>query len=69
LMSHISSRSRSETEEWVPWNTILQRYGEVEAARRLMRKTIHHRPDPADKNERQFCINRVVERRRLKFKA
>ena len=48
---------------------IEQRFGEVEAARRLMRKTIDHRPDPVDKNEHQFCIKRVVERRRLKFKA
>jgi hypothetical protein len=68
-MSHTTSRSRSETQEWVPWKVIEQRFGEVEAARRLMRKTIDHRPDPVDKNERQFCINRVVERRRLKFKA
>ena len=68
-MSHTTSRSRSETQERVPWKVIEQRFGEVEAARRLMRKTIDHRPDPVDKNEHQFCVKRVVERRRLKFKA
>ena len=68
-MSHTASRSRSETEEWVPWKTMEQRFGEVEAARRLMWKTIDHRPDPVDKNGRQFCVKKVVGRRRLKFKS
>jgi len=63
LTRHTSSRSRNETDERVPWNVILQRYGEVEASRRLLQNSIEHRMDPEGENEHQFRITRVVDRR------
>ena len=62
-MRHTHSRERDETAEWVPWQTILKRFGEVEAARRLLRNSIEHRMDPEDMHEHQFRIVRVVDRR------
>ena len=63
-MCHTQSRLRDETGERVPWNTLVQRYAEVEASRCLLQRTIEHRVDPEDQQEHQFRITRIVDRRR-----
>ena len=54
------SQGTNESDEWVPFHTILQRFGLAECMRRVKKKSILTRRDPRDNDEWQFRLVREV---------
>ena len=53
--------------EWVPWHSITTRFGETEAARRLLKGTIVFKPDETDPEEHVFKMIRVIDRQYIQL--
>lgn len=60
MVSIKKSQGTKESDEWVPFHTILQRFGLPECMRRVKKKSILRRRDPRDEEEWQFCLVREV---------
>ena len=60
IVSLKKSQGTKESDEWVPFHTILQRFGLAECMRRVKKKSILTRKDPRDPDEWQFCLVREV---------
>ena len=60
IVSLKKSQGTKESDEWVPFHTILQRFGLAECMRRVKKKSILTRRDPRDGDEWQFCLVREV---------
>ena len=58
MVSIKKSQGTKESDEWVPFRTILQRFGLAECMRRVKKKSILRRRDPRDEEEWQFCLVR-----------